>query len=333
MNCFQAKKMMSDYIDNNLDKEKKQSFEKHLSECQKCSQKTADIKTLEAKLRALRTIKPSEDFLGNFYNRLRHDSIPEKKNKYFLPLTTGIAAAIVIAVMYSNYFYSFSPDILTREEDLTELADVKEDNNNIFENEENDRRIIEKSSDIVLEAKQKSSDVKSAEIVSEISAEIVAEIKESTETDSHTSKELEYALLLNYKPVSPNFVSISSDKDITFSKVMKGAGNVEYRYEKDKAQGTTEFYTPLEYMVEILLEIQNLVVSINGTISSLNYGAPPYLIAEIPCDNFDVFKDKICKLGDIQTFIAPGVSELELSSVDKNNDNRIQIQITVNMVD
>ncbi len=110
MKCKDVEKLLSPYLEQDLNAEEKKTVEEHLAACQKC----APLLTLMQKtLTCLKTI-PEMDLRGNLLNRLYE--IPEKTKRFrwdigFLlrpSLQPVLAAATVFLTLIS--FYAFNPN-------------------------------------------------------------------------------------------------------------------------------------------------------------------------------------------------------------------------------
>lgn len=105
--CQRFAQDLSDYADNELDKNSKEKLEKHLGECPDCAGYLKQIQVLKTYLRELSPIKPTNDFVPVLRDRLR--TFQQEKTKpersFFLPgqklvpiLGMG-ALSIVIALL------------------------------------------------------------------------------------------------------------------------------------------------------------------------------------------------------------------------------------------
>ena len=112
MNEVKFYEMMSDYLDNNLDKKAKLEFEKTLSQNKELKNKYEDVKHLVKKIKNLDTPELSEDFdinLKRSINRIKSKELPQIENIKFLSkpihmMVASVAAAIVLVVVTTFFF-------------------------------------------------------------------------------------------------------------------------------------------------------------------------------------------------------------------------------------
>ena len=60
MNCSRAKKLISEYVDNNLDKAQKTSLEQHMQVCPDCQQLAIDFQEIVQSAKELEEVTPSD---------------------------------------------------------------------------------------------------------------------------------------------------------------------------------------------------------------------------------------------------------------------------------
>jgi predicted anti-sigma-YlaC factor YlaD len=74
MTCRDYKDLMMGYLDDELDKEKKQQLEKHLAECKDCAAELEDFRRLKAVTDDMSLVEPEErlwnQYWSNVYNRI-----------------------------------------------------------------------------------------------------------------------------------------------------------------------------------------------------------------------------------------------------------------------
>ena len=112
MNEVKFYEMMSDYLDNNLDKKTKSEFEKTLSQNKELKNKYEDVKYLVEKIKNLDTPELSEDFdinLKRSINRIKSKELPQIENINFTSkpihmMVASVAAAIVLVVVTTFFF-------------------------------------------------------------------------------------------------------------------------------------------------------------------------------------------------------------------------------------
>ena len=112
MNKVKFYEMMSDYLDNNLDKETRMKFEKKLSQDKELKNKYEDINYLVDKIKKLGSVELSENFdanLKNSINQIRNNEhkIIEDINYPSNPLyimAASVAAAVILVVITTFFF-------------------------------------------------------------------------------------------------------------------------------------------------------------------------------------------------------------------------------------
>ncbi len=100
ISCDTAKRMLSDYIENNLPPDQRQSVDAHLSSCHECKHVFDDVIFLTEKLRQLPPVSTSDEFDSQLRFRISGDyqegsSSPFSKRH----LTFGLSGAALIAML------------------------------------------------------------------------------------------------------------------------------------------------------------------------------------------------------------------------------------------
>ncbi|MGD2268859.1 MAG: zf-HC2 domain-containing protein [Desulfobacterales bacterium] len=71
MKCFRAKKLLSSYLQGQLDKHSSMQLEKHLAACDACRRQMDDLTMLVGELKAMAPVKAPPDFLDQIHARLQ----------------------------------------------------------------------------------------------------------------------------------------------------------------------------------------------------------------------------------------------------------------------
>jgi len=121
--CKRFKKMVSDYIEENLLQKDKKLFEEHLDDCPGCYETVDGVKKLKHSLTKLSTIRTSEDFDTILRTRIKiesgigrrrlHEIIwnwPTKIPVYGMSIALIIIAFILVMEQVKNPNYSAKPD-------------------------------------------------------------------------------------------------------------------------------------------------------------------------------------------------------------------------------
>ena len=70
MRCAKAKKILSDYLDDNLSSQKKMQLEAHLRECSDCHAELAQLQALSSMLQRAGEVEVSEEYWDDYWRRL-----------------------------------------------------------------------------------------------------------------------------------------------------------------------------------------------------------------------------------------------------------------------
>jgi hypothetical protein len=106
MQCFKAKKLLSSYLEGQLDKHSSMQLEKHLAGCDACRRQVEDLALLIGELKGLAPVKAPPDFLDQIHARLQ----PRLRRHHFakklfhplrikIPLELASAAALALLIV------------------------------------------------------------------------------------------------------------------------------------------------------------------------------------------------------------------------------------------
>ena len=110
MECHRVKKLLSEYIDNTLDKPTGALIEGHLKECRDCNYEYISMKSMVAELGSMSPLEAPGDFLEKVHERIESISMAGRiKQLLFFPswikvpmeLTALIATAVLIFVIFN----------------------------------------------------------------------------------------------------------------------------------------------------------------------------------------------------------------------------------------
>jgi len=99
MECIEIKNDLLDYLDNNLETERKARFEEHVKECPDCSKILEQFRKLNEKLSGAKSIEPTEGFEHDFYQKLQFEKEKISNRHSFTGLlkeTYKVAAAVLL---------------------------------------------------------------------------------------------------------------------------------------------------------------------------------------------------------------------------------------------
>ena len=105
MKCAKAKKLISEYIDNDLDKEKTASLRKHLDMCPECQDLMKDFQQIKQKAKGLKRAEPSGQTWFRVQSRLQErtqspSSSPRIRFLFFpAKLRYAVSAALLLCVV------------------------------------------------------------------------------------------------------------------------------------------------------------------------------------------------------------------------------------------
>ncbi len=115
MKCKYAKRMFSEYLDNELKPDKRQFFENHFKSCLKCK-KEFEIyrKTLES-LKKWKDIEPEPQYMSKFWAEIAEDEqksriIPFIKVVLNRKLVYGLAVAGILFIIISGPLHNYLID-------------------------------------------------------------------------------------------------------------------------------------------------------------------------------------------------------------------------------
>lgn len=109
MQCTQAKRLFSEYIDDALTPDMKRRVEEHLAACSRCSAELSGLKAAREAVRSMKTISAPPDFLKKVHERLEKPS-PFRKimDSLLYPLRIKLpleAAGVALAVILVLFVY------------------------------------------------------------------------------------------------------------------------------------------------------------------------------------------------------------------------------------
>ncbi|NLM46996.1 MAG: hypothetical protein GX200_09380 [Firmicutes bacterium] len=101
MNCREVKKLMSEYLDQMLEEQKKQALEEHLSVCSNCRDEIVSTQNVLAWLQAAPEATPPPDLRQKVLRRLQQERHPAGKagRRWFPP---AVAAAVIFVLLVAG---------------------------------------------------------------------------------------------------------------------------------------------------------------------------------------------------------------------------------------
>ena len=114
MNCKKCEKCFSAYIDNQLNNEQREQFERHLESCDHCTKEFVRFKKIVSLTTDLPEIKPSSIFDKVLYSKLADDetSVPFRplKRRNFIYAFVAVCLFIAVAGVYVHNYLSHQQD-------------------------------------------------------------------------------------------------------------------------------------------------------------------------------------------------------------------------------
>ena len=110
MDCYSFDRIMSDYIDANLNVKLQQEANEHISACPKCKEKLTDMKSILSELSSLPCCKTRSDFESKLMDRIAQSK--EQKESRFIRMfqeysrPISVVAAVMLLVATSIFVYT-----------------------------------------------------------------------------------------------------------------------------------------------------------------------------------------------------------------------------------
>jgi len=124
MRCSSAKKLISDYVDGDIDSQKNASFKSHLEGCLNCQKVLKDFQKITANTKKLEELSPSDQTWFKIATRLNAEEqtskplLPKRQDKFSYIFTPGglryaFAAAVLFVIVIGALL--FGPQFLNRD--------------------------------------------------------------------------------------------------------------------------------------------------------------------------------------------------------------------------
>ncbi|MCF7832007.1 MAG: hypothetical protein K9N05_00325 [Candidatus Marinimicrobia bacterium] len=110
MDCYSFDRIISDYIDANLNVKLRQEANEHIEACPRCREKLADLKSILSKLSSMPTCKTRSDFESRLMDRINQTK--EQKESRFIRMfqdysrPISVVAAVMLLVATSIFVYT-----------------------------------------------------------------------------------------------------------------------------------------------------------------------------------------------------------------------------------
>jgi len=303
MKCYHIKNLLSEYVDDYLDLKTKSQVETHLSSCDKCNKIYKELITLNDLLSVIKPVEATEadikESLEEIYQAINTgcystDKIINFPNSYRRKKSfklATIAASVVLAVTVYFSIQHYRQTTVVTEIARQDEVRVEQPNTSITEEE------------------------------------IIAQPK----LPVAQRKDMEMAFWVNYERKDPSFVYAGSESKANIHRVIQGIGEVSLHH-SESGGGQTEIYDPLDYLNDLNKDIQSKITDYQGNILQVNLKSQnPYIEAEIPLNNFESFSNFMDKVGDTQKIIPHNIHDGSLAAVDQDNDQFIQVRITIDV--
>jgi|GEM_PF-899335 len=110
MDCYSFDRIISDYIDANLNVKQRKEAEQHIGECRRCREKVTDLKGILGELRTLPRVETLPDFESRLMERIENSK--EQKESGFIRMfrdysrPISVVAAVMLLVATSIFVYT-----------------------------------------------------------------------------------------------------------------------------------------------------------------------------------------------------------------------------------
>ncbi|MEA2077736.1 MAG: hypothetical protein U9O95_06925 [Candidatus Marinimicrobia bacterium] len=110
MDCYSFDRIISDYIDANLNVKQRQEANEHMSVCPRCREKLMDLEGILTELSSLPKCQTRSDFESRLMDRIAHSK--EQKERRFIQVfqdysrPISVVAAIMLLVATSIFVYT-----------------------------------------------------------------------------------------------------------------------------------------------------------------------------------------------------------------------------------
>jgi hypothetical protein len=360
MECREIKKLLDQYIDNDLSKEVSAIVRKHLSSCIDCGTELALLKKYKKEMASLKGVKASADFLQQLNVRIdKQSNLKKILRSLFFPLKIklpieafGVVASVVLVILLVN-----SAD------QIKESMTVE----NKIVNMEKSGEVIQKAKIADMERSAKKTRIAELPLPAEVKDDrMLAKAERKTISvlgEAIKTQEIVLALYQvksasasgSLKSMVPSVISPQAEESAGFNtmdmKKDKAAGAVEEKVEiadSLKPKKTTEGEKQVQVaeadniqkpgsaktqdeainrqltIAQPINDIMEIAVSVNGKVikeKSARDGQLEYIIVEIPAQNQKEFLDQLSKLGSLHS------KESKPVGAGKSNIARFKINI------
>jgi anti-sigma factor RsiW len=110
MDCYSFDRIISDYIDANLNVKERQEADEHMSSCPRCREKFADMKNIVNHLHTLPRVQTRPDFESRLMDRIARSK--EQKESRFIRVfqdysrPISVVAAVMLLVATTIFVYT-----------------------------------------------------------------------------------------------------------------------------------------------------------------------------------------------------------------------------------
>lgn len=332
MNCKQVCKLLSEYLENELDQKTRKQIKQHLTQCPSCSRELAALKKYHQSLSSLGSVKPPADFLNRLHARIEQPSfITRTLRTLFRPLKVKLT--LELAGLMTTMLIILI--ILPVHKKTTSLKSIKE-------NEETTKSLKLMENKKAYYAKDMTGRIRSSGKGEKISRSLDIKDQIKTAAEEEKPKPLELVLLIKTQLSDEYDQSEYYDEAVTLDK--NGEKETKKSREDDKAasgqpqapattalekqkvkQETRQQHVTLPSSHTIFSNIKNAVLLAGGTIIEKKVteksGLPDQITVEIPAKNYRIFLSNLRNVGELQGPI-PTVSKKEKRMIQ----NQIQLE-------
>ncbi|MBU1078566.1 MAG: zf-HC2 domain-containing protein [Spirochaetes bacterium] len=344
MTCFNIRKFLWDYVDDELPEEEKEKVEKHLKTCRDCVKELKLLNQYKKRLSSLDEVKAPRDFLSKIHERLEQPSGFKKMIKtLFVPFRIKIplelAGALITAIFIIVVLNPVQKSPMLEEERTVDMLSVKKKPASIVEKEDGSKlRLVSRSPRAL--KRDKDSDKLSEELSFAKEAEMIAD-DESPAEDSENIMDL--ILLVSEEegkvkgdsvPTGKSAQSDSIGLSSSVDEKASGSSDNKRSVEKDefirkekKSEAVKQEKVTASQLNVMMLQLTNITRKLKGRVVRQEYDKTKTrfqsVIIEVPSKNYSKLLKELNNLGKVQQNTPLAPSEIKSRKLIQN---RIQFQ-------
>ena len=131
MNCKDIQINLGDFVDNELNVERRLMIKEHIHECEQCFLKIERARALKQQLKSLDVPSLNDNFEIKLQKRINETSSRDSFSK-FLPLAASVA--LILFIVPVTHFSTFQPQLNVNNKFITELESIGKTASSEYEN-------------------------------------------------------------------------------------------------------------------------------------------------------------------------------------------------------